>query len=151
MFSCNSILHFSSSLSYVYSLHRRLVTLLFPPSRVSLSASSIAGNSAATVSSSLRDVTYQRRLHEGWLVVSCDRAMTTKTAASCRNEITGNTGNLSRLLRHPTSSLLFLSFLLSRVRGMRGRIDERASGATSFGSIMPGYVCHLIAMHFRPR
>lgn len=64
----------------------------------------------------------------------------------CRKEITGNTRNPSRLLRHPTS-FCFFRFYSREWAGERAceRNDE------NFGSIMPGYACHLIAMHFRPR
>lgn len=115
VFSCNPILHFSSSLSYTYSFLRLL--FLFP-------SANVTGNSVAATSAFFPRVTYQRR--------PIRRRQRSSVIVRWRGRqrhvgtrYPENIGNLSGLLCYPTSacSICFFYFYL--------RMDERASERNS--------------------
>lgn len=110
VFSCNPILHFSSSLSRTCSSPQLL--FLFP-------SANVAGNSAAATSAFLPRVTYQRRPYDR----SRSVIVRWRRRRQCHvgTRYPENIGNLSGLLCHPTSacSICFFCFYL--------RMDGRAS------------------------
>lgn len=117
VFSCNPILHFSSSLSYVYIDS----STAFSPRSGECCRKFCHRFASPSVRHIPKKTVRPRRLISATQLGY--RAMTTKTATPCREtKYPENTGNLSELLRHQTNARsLLLPFLLANERRASGR------------------------------